>query len=626
MQQLSQLLEKEVLKAISDIFQVEENVKLSFQETRKEFDGEITLVTFPLTKPLKGKPEDIGEKIGTYLKENNALVQDFNVVKGFLNLVINDEYWLESLNDSISDNKFGNVKSENPKSVMVEFSSPNTNKPLHLGHLRNIFLGHAVSNILKANGHEVKKVQIINDRGIHICKSMLAWQLFGEGEAPGELKGDKLVGKYYVLFDKKYREQNEKLIAEWENKYPDDLPQSDKEKQLLFKLKTDGKESINEKDKELLKTLCDRNNKYLLGAQELLRKWESEDPKVRALWAKMNGWVYDGFEDTYKTMGVSFDKLYYESDTYLKGREVVLKGLKEGLFYQKEDGSIWIDLEGEGLDQKLLLRSDGTAVYMTQDIGTAIQRYEDVPELNQIVYTVGNEQDYHFQVLFKILEKMGYGWAKNCYHLSYGMVDLPSGKMKSREGTVVDADDLMKEMVDEAERIAQELGKVDAADKEAYQKLHNTVGLGALKYFLLKVDPKKRMLFDPKESIDFNGHTGPFIQYTYARIKSLLDKSELDFKEINTDIQLHATEKQCVVMLLKYPSIVKEAGENYNPALIANYIYDLVKSYNSFYQSQSILKEENKILSSFRLALSKKVSEVIAQAMNLLGIEVPERM
>lgn len=628
MQQLASLLEKEIKKAISDIYDVSDEVNLAFQETRKEFEGEITLVTFSLTKALRKKPEEIGEALGAYLVKHCHLVSNYNVVKGFLNIVIDDEYWLDLLNESLSDKNFGFAKGPSKRSIMVEFSSPNTNKPLHLGHLRNNFLGYSVSQILKANGHDVKNVQIINDRGIHICKSMLAWQLFGEGETPesSDLKGDKLVGKYYVLYDQKYRAKKVELLADW--KAGQNLPQelSVDEASALESLKTKEFKELNDKDQAMLERLSDRNNKYLLGAQELLRQWEQNDPQVRSLWAKMNGWVYKGFDATYEKMGVDFDTLYYESETYLKGKAKVQEGLKAGLFYQKEDGSVWVDLESEGLDQKLLIRGDGTTVYMTQDIGTAIQRYEDVPALNQIVYTVGNEQDYHFQVLFKILAKMGYKWAENCYHLSYGMVDLPSGKMKSREGTVVDADDLMHEMEQEAARIAEELGKLSGKSEQELKEYYNTVGLGALKYFLLKVDPKKRMMFDPAESIDFNGNTGPFIQYTYARIQSLLDKAEKQVTEVNIDIHLTQTEKQCLVFLLKFPQTVKEAGEQFNPAVIANYIYDLVKLYNALYQSHNILKEENNILAAFRLALSAKVAEVIKSGMSLLGIGVPTRM
>ncbi len=638
MQQVIKVLQKEVAKGLETLFDYKEPEKLQFQETRKEFEGEITLVTFPLAKKVKSNPQAVAEKLGEYLKDHAHLVANFNVVKGFLNLVLIDEYWLESLNDALNSNTYGIATEPSGKSIMVEYSSPNTNKPLHLGHLRNNFLGYSVAEILKANGHKVLKVQIINDRGIHICKSMLAWQLFGDGETPetAGMKGDKLVGKYYVLFDKKYREEQQKIYQNWQEAEDvssliskleaDKIIRAPYEKEAFEKFLDQGKDALSDKESTILKLLADRSNKYLLGAQDLLRKWEQEEPKVRALWEKMNGWVYDGFNATYQAMGVNFDKLYYESETYLKGRNYVKEGKEKELFYAKEDGSVWVDLEDEGLDHKLLLRGDGTAVYMTQDIGTAVQRYEDVPDLNQIVYTVGNEQDYHFQVLFKVLEKMGYAWAKNCYHLSYGMVDLPSGKMKSREGTVVDADDLIEEMRAEAKRISEELGKLDASDTEALDALYSTVGLGALKYHLLKVDPKKRMMFDPQESIDFTGHTGPFIQYTYARIQSILDKASATVTEINTDISLLPEEKACVVGLSHFPAVVKEAGENYNPAVIANYLYDLVKLYNAFYQNVSILKEENNILLSFRVALSKKVGEVIKTGMALLGIQVPDKM
>jgi len=567
--------------------------QIQIQKTRKEFKGDITLVVFPLVKLFKSAPEALANKLGEELVGAVEQIVGFNVVKGFLNLELDDQYLLNQFLEKSAEDTFGFEKPESSgKTVMVEYSSPNTNKPLHLGHLRNIFLGYSVAEILKANGHRVQKVQIINDRGIHICKSMVAWELFGEGATPDstDLKGDKLVGKYYVIFDQKYKEEIQQLVEEG------------------------MEEELAKKEAPIFKK-----------AQDYLRKWEAKDPAIYELWETMNGWVYKGFDATYERMGVNFDRLYYESDTYLLGKEQAEAGLKSGVFFKKEDGSVWVDLTEEGLDEKLILRADGTAVYMTQDIGTAILRYQDEPKLNQIIYTVGNEQDYHFQVLFKILKKLGYDWAENCYHLSYGMVDLPSGKMKSREGTVVDADDLMQEMVDSARDISEELGKLEGFTEEEKSALFETIGLGALKYFLLKVDPKKRMLFNPEESIDFNGHTAPFIQYTHARISSLLRKDAGgDFTA--AALQLAEEERDLVKKMLEFPAIVKEAGDNYSPAVIGNYLYELVKTFNRFYQGVSVLKEEQVEVKNFRLHLCKVSSAIISRGMNLLGINVPDRM
>ncbi len=589
---LSEKLTQAVKDAVQHLFKAElETVEI--QPTRKDFEGDLTVVVFPILRVAKGNPAIIGEQIGAYVKEHLAEVSDFNVVKGFLNLVVADAYYLDYFK-SIKDQKhFGHQMPEG-KAVMVEYSSPNTNKPLHLGHIRNNLLGYSVAEILKASGKKVYKTQIINDRGIHICKSMLAWQKFGEGETPEStgLKGDKLVGNYYVKFDKAFKEEQSYLVAQGKTK-----EEAEKEAPLI------------------------------LEAQDMLRKWEAGDAEVVALWKKMNGWVYAGFEETYKNLGVDFDSYYYESNTYLLGKDTIEEGLKKGVFYKKEDGSVWCDLTEDGLDEKLVLRSDGTAVYMTQDIGTAIQRVKDHPDVGGMIYTVGNEQDYHFKVLFLILKKLGYDWAENLYHLSYGMVDLPSGKMKSREGTVVDADDLIEEMAQTAGKIAEELGKLDGYSYAEKQELYKTIGLGALKYYILKVDPKKRILFNPEESVDFQGNTGPFIQYTYARIQSILRKAEeLAVPETFIYEILQAKEKELVKQITLYPETVQLAAENHSPALIANYTYDLVKEFNSFYQQISILGADTDAEKSFRVALSKKVGEVIESAFSLLGIEVPERM
>ena len=596
MQNLNDILKQHILQAVQELYNVSlENVEL--QQTKKEFVGDVTLVVFSLLRHIKGNPMQIGEQIGTYLKEKvGNLVTDFNVIKGFLNLVIVDTYYLNFLTEIKDNPQFGLTTPNSKEAILVEYSSPNTNKPLHLGHIRNNLLGYSVAEILKAAGHKVYKTQIINDRGIHICKSMVAWQRFGNGETPENtgLKGDKLVGNYYVAFDKAYKEEIQELIAQGKSK-------EEAEKQAPI----------------------------FIAAQEMLRQWEAGDPEVMKLWKQMNGWVYDGFAVTYKNLGVDFNSYYYESNTYLLGKDIVEQGLQKGVFFKKEDGSVWCDLTADGLDEKLVLRADGTSVYITQDMGTAIQRVKDYPDVKGMVYTVGNEQDYHFKVLFLILKKLGYNWASHLYHLSYGMVDLPSGKMKSREGTVVDADDLIAEMEQTAKVISQELGKLDGYTEAQKEDLYHTIGLGALKYYILKVDPKKRILFDPKESIDFQGNTGPFIQYTYARIQSILRKyAEMrDNKEaITLPSVLQEKEKTLLKSITLFPSIVQDAADNYSPAVVANYVYDLVKDFNSFYQNVSILGEEDTNKRHFRVALSKKIGEIIAESFKMLGIQVPERM
>jgi arginyl-tRNA synthetase len=590
---LSQILSPSIEKAVQTLFDVTLD-KIEFQSTRKEFEGDITMVIFPLLKLVKSNPVELGNKIGNYLVENIAEVSRFNVVSGFLNIVISDEYYLNFFNEIRNQEKFGFVTpSSEAKAIMVEYSSPNTNKPLHLGHVRNNLLGYSVAEIIKASGKKVYKTQIINDRGIHICKSMLAWQKFGNGETPEStgLKGDKLVGNYYVAFDKAYKEEINQLIVQ-------------------------GKTEDEAK----------KQAPIILEAQQMLLDWEAGNPEVIALWKTMNQWVYDGFATTYKNLGVDFDSYFYESNTYLLGKDVVQIGLEKGIFEKDPDGSVWIDLTDEGLDRKIVLRSDGTAVYMTQDIGTAIQRVKDFPDVGGMVYTVGNEQDYHFKVLFLILKKLGFDWSKNLYHLSYGMVDLPSGKMKSREGTVVDADDLMQEMTDTAQKIAEDLGKLDGYSAEEKAKLYKTIGLGALKYYILKVDPKKRILFDPAESVDFAGNTGSFIQYTYARIQSIIRKANFDFSVKATINSLYEKEKELLKQIELFPEVIQNAAQNHSPALIANYTYDLVREYNSFYQAVSILGEEDLQKKIFRVQLSKKVADTIALAFQLLGIDVPERM
>lgn len=590
---LQESLEAKIKKAFFALYSIE-LPSVEFQATRKEFEGDITVVLFPMLRQVKMNPEKLGEDLGTYLLKNALEVAKFNVVKGFLNIVIENAFFLEFFKTIKDNSKYGFTEPEiDSKAVMVEFSSPNTNKPLHLGHVRNNLLGYAVAEIIKASGKKVYKTQIINDRGIHICKSMVAWQKFGKGETPEStgLKGDKFVGNYYVKFDWEFKKEIAKLISE-------------------------GKTEEEAK----------KEAPILLEAQEMLQQWESGNPKIKALWETMNAWVYAGFEVTYKKLGVAFDKNYYESNTYLLGKDVVAEGLEKGVFFRKEDGSVWIDLTEDGLDEKIVLRSDGTAVYMTQDIGTAIQRVKDYPDIGGMVYTVGNEQDYHFKVLFLILKKLGYAWADQLFHLSYGMVDLPSGKMKSREGTVVDADDLIADMAQTAKELSEELGKLDGYNKEEKKTLYNTIGLGALKYYILKVDPKKRILFNPEESVDFQGNTGPFIQYTYARIQSILRKDNASNYTISSDVDMHLKEKELIKQLQLYPEVIQNAAENYSPALVANYTYDLVKAYNSFYQSVPILAEIEEGKREFRVQLSKKVGEVIQAAFRLLGIEVPERM
>ncbi|MFO8148296.1 MAG: arginine--tRNA ligase [Bacteroidota bacterium] len=592
---IQKTIEQAVKNALAKIYDVEIE-QVEFQPTRKDFEGDITLVTFPMLRQVKTSPVQLGQSIGEFLVENVAEVKKFNVVQGFLNLVLSDTYYLNSFNEIKNQKNFGKFSfSENSKTIMVEYSSPNTNKPLHLGHVRNNLLGYSVAEILKAAGNKIYKTQIINDRGIHICKSMLAWERFGNGETPEStgLKGDKLVGNYYVKFDQEYKIQISELIAQ-------------------------GKTEEEAKAEAPI----------IKEAQQMLLKWEAGDPEVIGLWEKMNQWVYSGFEETYKNLGVDFDKNYYESDTYLLGKDVVAQGIEKGIFYRKEDGSVWIDLTDEGLDEKIVLRSDGTAVYMTQDIGTAIQRVKDF-DIDGMVYTVGNEQDYHFKVLFLILKKLGFNWANYLVHLSYGMVDLPSGKMKSREGTVVDADELMEQMTLTAREISEELGKLDEYSEEEKAELHKMIGLGALKYYILKVDPKKRILFNPEESVDFQGNTGPFIQYTYARIQSILRKADFDYSEelnIPETYRLHEKEKELIKQIQLYPEMIQLAAENHSPALIANYTYDLVREFNSFYQNVTILGTDNEVEKKFRVQLSKIVRDVIKSAFGLLGIQVPDRM
>jgi arginyl-tRNA synthetase len=592
---IRKVLETKVKEGVSSLFSTDLPT-VEFQPTRKDFEGDITVVVFPILRVVKGNPVQIGEAIGTYLSDKVEEVSDFNVVKGFLNIVLKDSYFVDFFN-GIKNNKDYGLAAVGNDAVMVEYSSPNTNKPLHLGHIRNNLLGYSVAQILKAAGKKVYKTQIINDRGIHICKSMLAWQRFGNGETPEStgLKGDKLVGNYYVKFNTAYKAEIDDMVAK----------------------------GIDVK-------IAEKEAPILLEAKKMLQKWEAGDEEVVALWKKMNGWVYDGFEVTYKNLGVDFDKLYYESRTYLLGKEFVEEGLRKKVFEKDPDGSVWCDLTDEGLDRKIVLRSDGTAVYMTQDIGTAIQRVKDFSDINGMVYTVGNEQDYHFKVLFLILKKLGFSWAEQLHHLSYGMVDLPTGKMKSREGTVVDADDLMVDMTNTAASISEELGKLDDYSQEEKQALYKMIGLGALKYYILKVDPKKRILFNPEESVDFQGNTGPFIQYTYARIQSILRKANdmgiVWSKAVETSFKLHPKEKELIKQVQLFPETVQLAAENYSPALIANYVYDLVKEFNSFYQQVSILGETDEQKKIIRVQLSKKVSEVIQSGFSLLGIEVPERM
>ena len=692
---LQQILFPAIIEAVQKQFDTTIG-KVEFQATRKDFEGDITMVIFPLLKVIKGNPIEIGTKIGNYLVENISEVEKFNVVSGFLNIVISDIYYINYFNGIKNDELFGFVNaSTKEKAVMVEYSSPNTNKPLHLGHIRNNLLGYSVAEIIKASGKKVYKTQIINDRGIHICKSMLAYKKWGEGEEPTEIfKGDKLVGKYYVEFENALREETKPIlnsflnndftsytelkdrlslvneerlaISEKKNKAISEINKVDQNvnlrifdayesgikginsfKNILNILKKDKSGEINEKEiaefeKNVNKVISFENKEsefiaqileiarlqtsIMKEAKQMLLDWEAGKSEVIELWKTMNQWVYDGFAQTYKNLGVDFDSYYYESDTYLLGKEVVQLGLEKGIFEKDPDGSVWIDLTPDGLDRKIVLRSDGTAVYMTQDIGTAIQRVKDFPDVGGMVYTVGNEQDYHFKVLFLILKKLGFEWAANLYHLSYGMVELPSGKMKSREGTVVDADDLMEEMTSTAKTISEELGKLDGYSNDEKAKLYKTIGLGALKYYMLKVDPKKSMMFNPEESVDFAGNTGPFIQYTYARIQSILRKANFDFVIPSTIETLHSKEKELIKQIELYPEVIQDAAKNHSPALVANYTYDLVKEYNSFYQTVSILGEEDTTKKIFRVQLSKKVADTIKSAFKLLGIEVPERM
>lgn len=589
---------KIVIKALNALYSIEvSSEEIQLQTTKKEFEGDITLVVFPFVKAARKSPEQAGQEIGEYLQEHEPIISGFNVIKGFLNLSIAVPYWLELLSSIAAEKNFGTQQATvDSPTVMIEYSSPNTNKPLHLGHIRNNLLGFSLGEILKANGNKVVKTNIVNDRGIHICKSMLAWQKFGNGETPESsgLKGDHLVGKYYVVFDKKYKEQIKELMVQGQT----------------------------EEDAK-------KNAPLMLEAQEMLRKWEAGDKNIIELWKKMNKWVYKGFNKTYKTLGVNFDKIYYESKTYLIGKKLVNKGLKENKFIKKSDGSVWIDLKEEGLDEKILLRSDGTSVYITQDIGTAKIRYEKYP-IDKMVYVVGNEQNYHFQVLSIVLDKLGFSWGKDLVHFSYGMVELPEGKMKSREGTVVDADDLVDEMVNTARETSQELGKLDGCTPEEAEAIARMVGLGALKYFILKVDPRKNMTFNPQESIDFNGNTGPFIQYTHARIKSVLRKAAEQGIQIpnfvDNTIALNEKETSLIQLIAEFPNVVKQAGAEYSPSIVANYTYELVKEYNQFYHDFSILKEENEAIRDMRLLLSAQIAKVVKISMGLLGIEVPERM
>ncbi|MBO7199592.1 MAG: arginine--tRNA ligase [Alistipes sp.] len=581
-----------VKRATEELYGVGDNIQI--QKTRKEFEGDYTVVVFPLLKASRKSPEATATELGEKIVASTPEIKSFNVIKGFLNLAIDSSFWAARFKEIVETENYGMAPASG-RTIMIEYSSPNTNKPLHLGHVRNNLLGYSVATILKANGHNVIKVNLVNDRGIHICKSMLAWQLYGGGETPASsgMKGDHLVGKYYVEFDKHYKEQVKAIVAE---------------------------KGISEDEAK-------KQAPIMLQAQEMLRKWEAKDPEVYTLWETMNGWVYEGFDVTYKAMGVDFDKVYYESQTYLLGKSLVEDGLKKGVFFRKEDNSVWIDLEADGLDQKLLLRGDGTSVYMTQDLGTALSRFEE-NSLDDMIYVVGNEQNYHFQVLKLVLKKLGYEWSDNIFHLSYGMVELPEGKMKSREGTVVDADDLIADMIGTAREMSDELGKLDGCSEEEAAAICEMVGLGALKYFILKVDPKKTMLFDPRESIDFNGNTGPFIQYTHARIRSILRKAEEAGIDASTytNATLLPEEVELVKALAEYPAVVRTAGEQFAPSVIAAYAYDLAKQFNGYYHDHSILKEENVAVRSLRLKLAAEVARVIRSAMSLLGINVPERM
>ena len=589
---INSVLKSELSKYLKLKYNLDFN-DFEIQQTRKDFEGDLTIVIFPLLKYIKQNPVNLGKELGTFILNNSVHVTGFNIIQGFLNLTISSFYYLEFLNNCLNDDYGFTRTKKNSSLYLVEYSSPNTNKPLHLGHIRNILLGYSMSKILEASGKRVNKTQIINDRGIHICKSIVAWLKYGDNKSPSDSneKGDFFVGKYYILFDKIYKKEVSELI----------------------------KSGLAKKEAE-------QNSSIFLEAKELLKKWEAGDKEVINIWKLMNGWVYEGFNKTYNDLGVDFDSLYYESETYLIGKEIIKHGLEKQIFYKKNDGSVWIDLSDQGLDEKLLLRSDGTSVYMTQDLGTAYMRYKDNPEMKGLIYTVGNEQDYHFNVLFKILKKLGFKWADNLFHLSYGMVDLPSGKMKSREGTVVDADELILEMTNNASKLSKELGKLDGLSSNDKKVLNETIGLGALKYYILKVDPKKRILFDPNDSIDFNGNTGPFIQYTYARIQSLLTKSNYKKSKINNQLEINDKEKQLLKLLTIFPEIIKSAADNLNPALIANYTYELVKNFNSYYQTTTILKINDEELKGFRLTLSYKVASIIKSSMKLLGINVPEKM
>lgn len=634
------------VKAVKQLYQTDiEPAAVSIQETRKEFEGQVTIVTFPFTKFSRKGPEQTGTEIGEFLKNELKEVASFNVIKGFLNLSITDEYWIGRLYNNITSDDFA-VAKPNGQKVMVEYSSPNTNKPLHLGHIRNNLLGYSVAEILAADGYEVIKTNLVNDRGIHICKSMLAWQKFGNGETPESsgMKGDHLVGKYYVLFDKELREQLKPVLSEVYEKHDLSAFKENQKAKIEESLATIAKvkekraqtDEANQKligelddkiagEEDKIKEIAKNATPIMIETQQMLQKWEAADEEVMNLWRTMNGWVYAGFAETYKQLGVDFDKYYYESNTYLLGKDIIEEGLAKGVFFKKADNSVWIDLTSDGLDEKLVLRGDGTSVYITQDMGTAQLKYNDY-HMDKSIYVVGNEQDYHFKVLFLILQKLGKTGADGLFHLSYGMVDLPSGKMKSREGTVVDADDLMAEMETTAKEQTEAMGKVNAFSEEDKVALYHTIGMGALKYFLLKVDPKKRLLFDPNESVDFQGHTGPFIQYTHARIKSVLSRADYQVGIKPTVPELAAVERDLIVLLDKYPETVKEAAKGYSPAVIANYVYELAKTYNKFYHEKLILQAEDEDSKQFRLALSASSAKVISKGMKLLGIEVPERM
>lgn len=595
---IDQIIKEKIVDAVDSLYgQKIEAESVQLQNTRKDVEGDVTVVVFPFLRFSKKSPEQTAEQLGEYLKEQVDLIDDFSVIKGFLNLLISKNYWLSVLEDAANKPTFGfKAADENSPLVMVEYSSPNTNKPLHLGHIRNNLLGFSIGEIIKANGNKLVKTNIVNDRGIHICKSMYAWKQWGEGKTPENtgIKGDHLVGDFYVLFDKHYKQEISELL-----------------------------------EKGLSKEEAEQQAPSIVAAREMLLKWEAKDPEVIELWEMMNQWVYDGFDVTYKELGVDFDKIYYESDTYLVGKEEVLRGLKEGIFYQREDQSVWADLTADGLDEKILLRSDGTSVYMTQDIGTAKLRFNDYT-IDKMVYVVGNEQNYHFQVLSVLLDKLGFDWGKGLHHFSYGMVELPHGKMKSREGTVVDADDLMAEMIEVARKTSEELGKLEGYTEAELAETYKTIALGALKYFMLKVDPKKNMLFNPEESIDFNGNTGPFIQYTYARIRSVIRKAESNGIQLNKQlaqaISLSEKEQELIKSISLFPAVIKEAGDAYSPAVIANYIYSLVKEFNQFYHDHSILGEQDEAVRNFRLVLSQTIANVVESGMKLLGINVPERM